>query len=411
MTSKKKIIVPIFILAIGLLGFFLVWNFRPTPQPKAPERQVPMVRTIQPIAVSHQYIVRSQGSVVPRTESDLIPQISGEVTWVSDNFVAGGFFHKDELLVEIDSADYLADLESARASVARSQSEFSRAKKQRSRQQLLAKESVTSQAKIDDAENAYRVSVAALREAKARLTRATRDLARTKISAPYAGRVRSKSIDVGQFANRGNSIARLYAVDYVEIKLPIPDHELRFINLPLAYHNKSDNGQIESLPAVRIHADFAGERKIWQGKIVRTEGEIDPKSRMINLIARISDPYGREQTTAVTPLPVGLFVEAEILGKTVENVFVLPREAIHDAGTPDQYRISIMSESGRLQYRNATLLRANREKVIITSDIKREEKIVISPLTTAIEGMQIRSATLETELENTNHSDALAPSL
>jgi RND family efflux transporter MFP subunit len=341
-----------------------------------------------------QFSVFAQGTVVPRTESDLIPQVAGEVIWVSPKLVSGGFFEEGDPLIRIDPSDHRVELEAARAVVARTKSEFARAKTEIDRQRRLADQGVASQARIDDAENAFRVTEAELREETARLARAERDLERTEIRAPYQGRVRSETVDVGQFVSRGDSIGKLYAIDYAEVRLPLPDRELRYLDIPLDLSSdlaSSDGDQIEASigPSVRLRAEFAGEPRTWIGQIVRTEGEIDAKSRMVHLVARVEDPYGQNGTRRSAPLAVGLFVEAEIQGRWAKGVFVLPRMALRtDSGEDLVY---VVDAGDRLRFKAVEVLRAERNDVVIGSGLERGDRVCVSPMAAAVNGMAVRT--------------------
>jgi len=387
MKRRARVLVPIAILAAGLVSVRLLAQFRPHVEPQAPEIVAPLVRVVvaEPREVGIR--VRAQGTVAPRTESDLVPQVAGEVVWVSPDLVPGGFFAKGDALVRIDRGDYEVERQSARAAVARAESEFERAQTELDRQRRLMERGVTAQARIDDAENASRVADAVLREARARLARAERDLARTELTAPFEGRVRSKQVDVGQFVNRGASIATLYAVDFAEVRLPLPDRELRWLDLPLGY---AQDGP-QAGPEVTLRAEFAGRPHAWQGRIVRTEGEIDPRSRMVHVVARVADPYGRHAEEERVPLAVGLFVEAEIVGHTVSDVYVLPRVAIHpdpDAGDT----VHVVDAESRLQIRPVEVIHTRREEVVVGSGLAPGERVSISPLVAVVDGMPVRVA-------------------
>ncbi len=400
MRLDRKVRLPLAILGAGVLGVAIMVATRPRVSPRPPEVLAPLVRVIRAEPRVLQLLVHAQGTVVPRTESDLVPQVSGEAVWVSPNLVAGGFFVKGEPLVRIDRGDYETDLESARAVVARTRSELARAKTELDRQQRLVEQSAASQTRIDDAENAHRVAEAALREARARLARAERDLARTELRAPYEGRVRSKHVDVGQFVNRGAPIATLYAVDWAEVRLPLPDRELRYVDLPLGYRSahsdaaEGGDGSDGSVPGPEVHlrAEFAGQMRTWTGHITRTEGEIDPKSRMVNAVARVEDPYGRHAEGDRPPLAVGLFVDAEILGRTVEGVYLLPRAALHGGEGGEGDRVYVVDDEGRLRFRAVRVLRTERERVVIEAGLAPGERVTISPLPAAVNGMAVRVA-------------------
>jgi len=383
------------ILGVGVLGGVILVATRPTVAPAPAEAPAPLVRALRVEPEAHRYAVRANGTVVPRTQSELVPQVSGEVVWVSPSLASGGFFDADDVLARIDPRDYEVDLESRRAALARAESEFSRARTERERQRELAERSVASQARIDDAENAYRVAEAEVREARAGLERAERDLARTELRAPFQGRVREKSVDVGQFVNRGAPIATLYAVDFAEVRLPVPDRELSFLDLDLgagpgssgdgSTGSEGDGGPEEAGAEVVLRAEFAGEERTWHGRIVRTEGELDPRSRMVQVVARVAEPY-----SADPPLAVGLFVSAEILGRALESVYVLPQTALHRR--PEGDLVYVIDADDRLRFRPVTVLRANGGEVVIGEGLAPGERVAVSSLGAAVDGMRVRVA-------------------
>ena len=405
-TLRQKAILPFVVLAIGLLGVALLWTTRPEAVAIARQAQAPVVRvmTVQPDA--YQFRVAAHGTVEPRRQSDLVSQVSGEVVWVSPALVPGGFFEAEEVLLRVDKTDYEADLESARSVLARASSEADRANKDRDRQRRLANQSVASQSRIDDAENAARVAGAVLREAEARVGKAERDLERTELSAPYAGRVRAEEVDLGQFVTRGQPVAKLYAVDYAEVRLPLPDRELRFLEVPLGYRKRAlpkagdvtgdlPDGEGSAAvsrelddkpsPRVQLSAEFAGRAHQWTGEVVRTEGELDPKSRMITVVARVEDPYGRTAENDRPPFAVGLFVEAEIEGRSVENAVVLPRESlVGDA------QVVVVDPDGRVELRTVNVLRSEREQIVVTEGLSPGDRVSVNPLPGAIDGMTVR---------------------
>jgi multidrug efflux pump subunit AcrA (membrane-fusion protein) len=398
---RKKALVPLVVLVVGTLVVLVIKVTKPGVEAVPARENAPLVSVIEVQPRELQFSVQAQGTVVPRTESGLIPQVSGEVIWVSPRLVSGGFFEKGDPLLRIDPSDHRVELEAARAVVARTRSEFARAKTEIERQRSLALQGVASQARIDDAEKAFQVTEAELREQTARLARAERDLERTEIRAPYRteirapyqGRVRSEQVDVGQFVSRGVSIGTLYATDYAEVRLPLPDRDLFYLDIPFdlsGAHLASDGDPTEKQlgPEVQLRAEFAGEPRTWVGHIVRTEGEIDAKSRMVHLVARVEDPYGQNGTTGSAPLAVGLFVDAEIQGRTVENVFVLPRTALRtDAGSDLVY---VVDAGDRLRFKVVEVLRAKRDDVVIGGGLRAGDRVCVSPLAAAVDGMAVR---------------------
>ena len=390
MNRSAKVLVPILILILGVAGIFVAYILRPKLEPQGIVPQPPMVRVERVEPRQWQFVVRAHGSVKPRSQSDLIPQVSGQVVWVSPALVSGGFFGAGESLLRIDRADYEVALESARAAVARSRSEHERARKELARQKRLSARSVASENQFDDAVSGEEVTQAVLREAAARLEQAERDLDRTNVRAPYAGRVRDEEVDVGQFVARGTRVARIYAVDFAEVRLPLPDAELRFLDLPMLFRSPTERG--DEGPEVILRAHFAGAEHEWLGRIVRTEGEIDAKSRMVNIVARVDDPYGiaragDDDASRRMPLAVGLFVEAEILGRRLDAVFVVPRRALREND-----RVLVVDADSRMHYRAVEVLRRERDQVVIGEGLAAGERVCVSPIQAVIDGMLVRVA-------------------
>lgn len=393
---SARVWLPFAILAVGLVGVALLVATRPEVAVQEAPEVAPLVRVVEVQPSTWRYVVHSQGTVEPRTESELVPQVSGEIEWVSPALVSGGFFERDEPLVRIEGSDYRVELESARAALARARSELERARTELERQRTLKEKGVASQARIDDVENSARVAEAAMREARARLERAERDLTRTELRAPFEGRVRDERVDVGQFVNRGNPIATLYAVDAAEVSLPVPDRELRFVDVPLDGLRVPSDAAAPSGPRVDLHAEFAGREHTWHGHVVRTEGEIDAKTRMVNVVARVIDPYGlHAEGDGDAPLAVGLFVRAEIHGRSAEGVYVLPRAALHegnpmDPKAPDE--VHVVDAEDRLHIRPVQVLRTERERVVIGDGLAPGDRVAVSALRAVVDGMRVRVA-------------------
>ena len=382
MNSTFRVLAPIAALIVGVLAAAALVATGPEVENRAPEPTVPLVRvvTAEPTTFAHR--VTTHGTVEPRTESELVPEISGRIEWLAPSFASGGFFSEGESLLRIEAGDYQIALERAKASLARAESERARAAKELGRQEKLAEQDIASGSRLDDARNAQRVAAAAVGEARAALAQAERDLERTEIVAPFEGRVRSERADVGQFVNRGNPIATIYAVDHAEVRLPVPDSELAYLDLPHLY--RGNNAEAEDGPAVELHAEFAGGRHTWQGRVVRTEGEIDPRTRMVSVVARVPNPYAPSEDGR-PPLAAGLFVEAEILGRSDEQVFVLPRAALREDG-----RVLVVDAEDRLRWRKVELARTDREQIVVRGGLEAGERICVSALESAAEGQQVR---------------------
>ena len=376
---------PLLLLGGAAAVFALLLLTRPEVERREPEARPPLVRVVRAEPTDVTLSVRAHGTVVPRTESDLVAEVAGEVVWVSPHLVAGGFFAAGEPLLRIDRTDYELELEAARAELLRAESEHARARLALERQERLRERGAASQARLDDAVRAERVAAAQLRVARARLARARRDLERTEVRAPYTGRVRSESVDPGQWVGRGTRLARVYAVDYAEVRLPVPDRELAFLDLPPLRPEAA--GGPERGPEVLLRARFAGRLVEARGRVVRTEGEIDPRTRMVHLVARVRDPYGLEEGGREIPLAVGLFVEASVTGRRLTSVIPLPVAALRG-----EDRVLVVDEDSRLRFREVEVVRREAERVLVGAGLEAGERVAISPLRAVVDGMAVRVA-------------------
>lgn len=377
---KKTLLVPALVLLLSGLGAFIL-NATATPvESKIPERAVTAVRVRDPQPQSVQMRVRTQGTVAPRTESALVPEVSGRVVWISPSLVSGGFFQEGEALLRIQQRGYDMAVARANSSVARSASEVEFAADELKRQQNLSARSVASAAQLSKARRNDKVARANLADAEVALEQAEWDLERTEIRAPFDGRVREERVDVGQVVSPGASVATLYATDFAEIRLPVADHQLAYLKLP-----GQSRGEDVELPKVLLRARYAGREHTWQGVVVRTEGEIDPKSRMVHVIARVKDPYGVEPGNENRPpLTVGLFVQAEIEGPVAENIIVVPRYAMRD-----ENHILVIDRDDRLRVRKIEILRIDGDDVLIEGALSPGERLCVSPVQVVVDGMRV----------------------
>jgi multidrug efflux system membrane fusion protein len=385
---KLKILLPVAILVIGAAAAVLMIRSRAPVATRPTAEYTPLVRVIEVRPRDYRFTVRAHGTVRPRTESALMSEVAGTVVEVAPVFAAGGFFEEGDVLVVIDPVDYELAVVTARGQVAQAkvlvQTEEAQAQVAREEWRDLGDgEAPPLAAREPQLEEAR----AALAAAEAALERAERDLARTRIRAPYDGRVRGKLVDVGQYVSPGTPLADIFAVDYAEVRLPIPDSDLAYLDIDVNYDARSAGGAV-SAPDVLLSADFAGERRRWWGKIVRVEGEVDPVSRMINLVAQVRDPYWRRDGAA--PLPAGLFVDAEIQGRKVEDVVTLPRSAMRGGD-----RVLVVDKEGRLRFRNVKVLRVDRSEAVIGGGLTSGELVCVSLLEAVTDGMKVRTVAME----------------
>ncbi len=377
MSHITKIVLPLLIVLAGLVAAVFIVKAKPEAERQVADAPAPVVRVLEVHPDDVTLRVRSQGTVRPRTESTLVAQVSGEIRGVGPAFAEGGFFERGDLLVSIDRSDY-------ELAVARSEAQLAQAElrmEQERAQAAVAREEWEDLGTGDPSPLTLREpqlaeAEAAVRAARASLDQARLNLERTTIRAPFAGRVRAKHADVGQFVAPGTRLADLFSVDSSEIRLPIPQDQLAFLDVSFG------GTQGEAGANVLLSADLGGAMGRWPARIVRTSGELDPQSRMYNLIAEVEDPYRRRDEGDV--LPIGLFVDAEIEGRQVDGVFAVPRTALRDGS-----RVMTLETETRLHFRAVEVLRVQGEEVLITAGLEEGDLVCVSPLETAVDGMRV----------------------
>ncbi len=354
------------------------------PQPEPIVVEPPLVHVLAAKRTTLTLVVKAEGTVEPRTESQLVPEVSGRVLEVAASLAAGGFFNKGDVLLRIEPRIYELAITRAKAAIEQARLRLTLEQEEAA----IARREWEAMGSGEPSPLLFREPQiaevqASLAAAEASLEQARYDLECTVLYAPFTGRVRSKQVDVGQFVQRGASLATLYAVDLAEVRLPIPNPELEFCNLPLAYRSESSPA---TGPAVKLTARFAGKEHTWQGRIVRTEGEIDPRTRMVNAIAQVRDPYAKGGSSNRPPLAVGMFVQAEIEGIRVRDVIRAPRAALREGNL-----IYVVDHQNRLRFREIVPLRAERDVVLIKEGLEEGDLICLSPLEAAVDGMSVRT--------------------
>lgn len=371
-----KIVVPLVIVAAGLVVSRVILSGADAAPPAATPPPAPLVRVQLAATTDVRLDVASQGSVAPVNESVISAEVAGRVTWIAPTFEAGGFVSAGEALARLDPRDFA--LAAVRAESAVAQAE-----------RVLA----TERNEAEIAEQEWREisdepadplvlhlpqlaeARAVLAAARADLERAQLDHQRTEIAAPYDGRVLRRDVDIGQFVTTTTSLGRLYAIDRAEVRLPVADADLAWLDLPL---RGGDGG-----PRVDLSVDFAGARWTWEGVIVRTEASIDATTRMLHLVAQVPDPYGGAEGRP--PLTPGLFVSASVHGRAARDVVILPRAALRDGG-----RVWVADNDDALRFRDVVVLRSERERVIVRSGLRPGDRVVVSPIEIATDGMAVR---------------------
>lgn len=397
MQRTIKTLLPIFIILVGALAAWQLMANSPKVERKAVDIQAPLVKTMKVSPQDIRIPIHTQGTVEPRTSISLAAEVSGKIVKTATQFAKGGFFRKGDVLVNIDAEEYRLAITRAEATVASAIQQVAKTEAEYKQKQEEYKH--VSPDKITDfalRKPEYEEARAKLKAAKADLELAQLKLSRCEIRAPFDGRVTEKMADVGQYITPGMVIAGLYSTDRAEIRLPITHSQTQLLDIATLTRRDVDQNALK----VSIRGFYAGKQHQWQGTIVRTDAKLDDRNRLLYLIAQVDDPYGfnaakmsehniaqTEQQTERSILAAGMFVKADIPGRLIKNIFVIPRTAIRDQNT-----VWLLDESLKLTIRSVNVIHRDDANVYIDDGLRADEVIVTTPLEAVVDGMQLRIA-------------------
>ncbi|MDT8419402.1 MAG: efflux RND transporter periplasmic adaptor subunit [Desulfuromonadales bacterium] len=378
-----KIILPLLIIAVGLAGFKMLIGMQAPPKKQAAPQKGLLVDVIRVTSAPHLVTVQATGTVQPSMEISLVPEVSGKVVWLSPKLVSGGFLSEGEKILVIDRRDYQLALNQAQAELARAevslQTEQQQARLALEEWQLLELADKGEPSPLVLREPQLRREQATLAAAQAGLEKARLNLERTVLYAPFNCRVRTEQVDPGQYLRAGNAIATLAGTDRVEINVPLPLSELQWLEIPRT--GQSDSGA----PAIiTLQAEKQAFR--WKGRIVRSLGEIDPRSHMATVVVAVDDPYRQSDTEgAQFDLAVGLFVEITLHGKQLPAIVTIPRRALRENNS-----LWIADQDDRLRIRPVNILRREQDLLLIDAGLAGGERLILTTLDGAADGLQLR---------------------
>lgn len=383
--------IPLFIVLIAFIAATVMIKSRKPPEQVPVEIPAFLVDAKEVYSDAVNFVVKSQGNVVPQNKTSLSAQVSGQVISLSKVFVAGGTFKKGDVLATLEQDDYRTDLKLAEAELAQAkaalQEEIARGK--------VAEQEWRSVRNVAPPELGLRKPQLAkeqanVKAAEAKLERAKRNLARTQITAPYNGIVVERNIDLGQFVAMGSVLGTIYSTDTAEVRLPITDSDLMFINIA---------GQSSEGAPVSLTATVGGVKRVWEGQLVRSEGILDTGSRVVYAIVEVQDPYNL-QSSHKSPLRFGQFVEAEITSRQNEELVVLPRSILRLDNT-----VLTVNDNREIEIKPVEVARTTAQDVFIRSGIAEGSLVVTSAVPNPYNGMKVRLPGDEPVLADTAEAD------
>ncbi|MAT92551.1 MAG: efflux transporter periplasmic adaptor subunit [Halioglobus sp.] len=381
--NRLRRLLPLLVLAALLALAALALLNPPSAQRSEPDL-VPQltVETVQVRPRDYQVVADSFGTVQPRTQSRLVSQVGGEVVWVSPQFRDGGVFAAGDTLLRIDDRDYAADVQIARAQLFAAQQALAE-------EQALSQQALADWQRLGAGEEAdelvlrkpqLRAAQARVASAQAELRKAELSLERTAVVAPFAGRILSTAVDLGEVIGSSSQLAQIYASDYVEIRLPLANADLEFVNLPEPGPPGTENAG--STVEVSIHSSLSGSH--WPGRLVRTEAAIDSSARQLHVVAQVDDPFGLQRDTGRKPLKIGEYVTASIAGRHLEDAIVIPNSTIY------QGAYVYLVREGLLQRQAVQVAWQNESDAVIAGGLQAGDELVTTTLGQVTSGTPVR---------------------
>lgn len=369
-----KLVVIVAVLFVGWAGMNWLKTHGPKASKEAPPVVVPVVRVVVADFLDRQLYVDTQGRVDPRIRTQAAAEVMGRVLKVSSKFKSGGVFEKDEIMLEIDRSDYVAALAKAESTLADAQLSLER-------EEARAEQARRDWAKLGRGEPSDLVlgkpqivsAKARVKASQAGVEKATRDLARTKLRAPYDCLVEATYTDLGSYITPGARLADVYSTNAFEVRVPVTLEEF-------AYLEQGPDGVVGD--DVTLQAKLAGKLRVWQGKIVRSEGRVDRSTmtmyQVVEVLPNSDDPR-------FSLPPSGLFVRARIKGRVMPAVAELPRVALRQNQT-----MFVLGKEKKLKIVSVEVARTLEKTVLINQGLESGAKVIISPMETPVEGMKLQ---------------------
>jgi len=368
---RSKIVALIIVLFVGVVVMKYLKDNGPEADKELPPRVIPVVNVMEARLGAEQLVISTQGRVESVRRTQAASEVMGRVVMVSPKFEVGGQFSHDEIMLEIDSADYVSALATAESSLADARlllaQEQARADQAGRDWQKLGRgepsELVLRKPQIESAQAHIAAATASVGKAK-------RDLERTKLRAPYDCRVEASYTDLGSYIMTGARLADLYSANAFEVRVPVTLEELAYL----------DKGKIVGSKVI-ANALLGGADRQWHGTIVRNEGVVDQQTMTMYLVVGIK-PQSEAGPYQLPPL--GLFVQAEIQGGVMEGVIKVPRSALR----PDNTLLTV-NAANQLQVTPVTIARTLEKSVLVSAGLRDGAKVIVSPMETPVSGMKL----------------------
>lgn len=422
------------ILAVSV-GAFIALKAMKTPPPRKPPPPINIKAQVMPVEISdHQFTVSAYGTVVVKKEILVVPQVSGELTYVHPQYTDGGIVEKGEVLFRVEQSDYssmkaqaqaqldaagsdIASLES-RLGVARQVFEVAKdnmriAKEETGRIRRLHEEGVVAESSfnaqqarqnsaemsleqardsVDSLARGIKKAQSAKEAALAQLEQAENQVARTEYTAPFTGRISGGKLDEGQVVGAGAQLGRLQDNSAYEIVIPMALSDWH----ALVPSGKTPDELAEKELGVEVRwENVEGKVYSWDARVIRVGSELDPRTRLLDVVVEVAEDMSRpvmaedaiESRVRMVPK---MFCRVVFKGPELSGVALIPRRALHSRrGVASGDDIVFVVEDGALRTRDIRVWRHTGEKLIVTHGLEPGDLVITSVVEEAVPGMPV----------------------
>ncbi len=382
----KRVLIPIgILLGCILVSVFLIRT--PTQLDESAPEIIPVtVRVTEAQVESVDLVVKSQGKVQAAQTVSLSAPVAGPIEWISPSLEAGGYVEVNQVVIRLESSDFETVMVRSRAAMQQAEAEASHAAAELARIQELAEQGLASESQLQDLIRQVEVTRARLADAEANFNQAELDFERTQIRSSFNAIVASRDVELGQYVNRAQQVAVLFGAEEVEVRVPLAIRQLGFLDIPLGLRGELSEA---AAPTVTLTGFYGGEEHHWTGRMVRTEAAIDANSNTVQSIIRVKQPdplaVSNSPNISQIPLPIGLFVRADIMGKQVEGIIALPRSVIRNNN-----QVLVVDAENKMYFRDVEIFRLEEDRVLISGGLLPGELICISPVQAVVNGMAVQ---------------------
>lgn len=376
-----KAFLPIVILVGALFFSYLLLIGGPKQQPKPQSIKLPPVEylSVSPDKISIPVFTR--GIVQPETEIQLTAQVNGVIKRISSNFTDGGYFKKDDILVQVDQAALKADAAQAKAQYATALQASELAKARVRNRRNITVDGVRRNTRFATGELKLLEANANLEAAKATYDLAKSQLKNAIIRAPFTGRVKLRMATKNEVVVPGKPLAQIYATNTAKVRLPLSSRQMELIDVPKLYEDYSEKGSTGPL----VILSDTQKKFSWHGYLTGVEGTIDPRNRLIYVLADVDAPYAKDELQPNRPpLAAGAYVEAMIQGREHQNVVILPREAVHNRN-----EVWVLNDEDRISIRKVGILYRGKDSIYVNRGLINNDRVVVTPLEVVVENMRV----------------------